>query len=416
MPDRRRFAIVVTPLFALLAVAAAVLLPSGAAPAAAQSPGPAAACFEITVGWRICAPPAATAERAASQNSLAGCRPRALTQATHNDPDQLSLDPCELPPTTLTYGAPVTTGSVTDDGDYAFLTDPDDLTTLVTTYEGLRDGLREGNPIGLVLHQNDGDGASQEAFYDLVEVNDVVEWREADDCWMRYVVREVHGDPAGDPPRTLLTLQVYSHPYPDTGCTGALRTTGSRTFTWSPANLRSPDMTIPIRHGPWQLIPLSWTGARETEVRAMGPPELLTESADLDTARQHRLWRQPDLPAGWRLFQAFSWTGSRYGGIEAWYTDTDGVGVIRLIIFQLSAIAREADSTTTDHQLLIVETRVIDGHPAYVEYSPADSGLETRVSIYDEATGVVYFVAGQHPTLRGTNIDATIAIARSLYR
>ena len=148
----------------------------------------------------------------------------------------------------------------------------------------------------------------------------------------------------------------------------------------------------------------------------MGPPELLTESADLDTVRQHRLWREPDLPAGWWLFQAVSWTGSRYGGIEAWYTDTDGVGVIRVIIFQLPAIAREADSTTTDHQLLIVETRVIDGHPAYVEYSPTDSGLETRVSIYDEATGVVYFVAGQHPDFDGANIDGAIEIARSLYR
>ena len=55
MPDRRRFAISVTPLLALLAVAAAILLPAGAAPAAAQSAEPTVVCFEITVGWRICA-------------------------------------------------------------------------------------------------------------------------------------------------------------------------------------------------------------------------------------------------------------------------------------------------------------------------------------------------------------------------
>ncbi len=57
MPDHRRFAIGVTPLLALLGVAAAVLLPSAAAPASAQSAEPAVACFEITVGWRICAAP-----------------------------------------------------------------------------------------------------------------------------------------------------------------------------------------------------------------------------------------------------------------------------------------------------------------------------------------------------------------------
>ena len=58
MPDRRRFAIGVTSLLVLLGVAAAILWPSAAAPAAAQSTGPAVVCFEITVGWRICAAPA----------------------------------------------------------------------------------------------------------------------------------------------------------------------------------------------------------------------------------------------------------------------------------------------------------------------------------------------------------------------
>ena len=58
MPDRRRFAIVVTPIVALLAVLAAILSPAGAAPAAAQGAEPAPDCFEITVGWRICAAPA----------------------------------------------------------------------------------------------------------------------------------------------------------------------------------------------------------------------------------------------------------------------------------------------------------------------------------------------------------------------
>ena len=61
MPHHRRFAIVVTPIVALLAAAAAVLWPSGAAPAAAQDADPAPVCFEITVGWSICAAPAVPA-------------------------------------------------------------------------------------------------------------------------------------------------------------------------------------------------------------------------------------------------------------------------------------------------------------------------------------------------------------------
>ena len=55
MPDRRRFAIVVMPLVALLAAAAAILWPSGAD---AQGAEMEVECFEITVGWSICAAPA----------------------------------------------------------------------------------------------------------------------------------------------------------------------------------------------------------------------------------------------------------------------------------------------------------------------------------------------------------------------
>ena len=137
------------------------------------------------------------------------CRPRELAQAARNDLGQLGPDPCPLPSTTLTYGAPRTKGSVTDAGDYAFLTDPDDLTTLVTTYEGLRDG----STTGLVIHQSDSAGTSQAALYDLVQVGDMVEWREANDCFVRYPITEVKDDPAGDPPRKLLAVKVMTYAF-----------------------------------------------------------------------------------------------------------------------------------------------------------------------------------------------------------
>ena len=124
-----------------------------------------------------------------------------------------------------------------------------------------------------MIHKNDSAGASQADFYDLVEARDIVEWREADDCFVRYPVTEVKDDPAGDPPRKLLAVKVMTYAF--TGCSGAIDTTGSRTITWSP---RQPaiarDMTIPIRHGPWQLRPRNgWTGERGA---SSAPVELRT--------------------------------------------------------------------------------------------------------------------------------------------
>ena len=217
------------------------------------------------------------------ENRLTGCLPRELADVRYNDFAALGLEDCDLPSVTLTYDAPVTTGSVTDDGDYAFLTDPHDLTSAITTYEGLRAGLREGNRIGLVLHQNDISGASQAAFYAQVEAGDLVEWREAADCWVRYHVDEVHADPTGDPPRTLLTIQVYSYAY--TGCSGTIDTTGTRTFTWTPENIRTGNIPAPLYHGPYVFAPKSWTGAlpaleRLTPIETTWPPDPLP-NADL---------------------------------------------------------------------------------------------------------------------------------------
>ena len=512
MPPLR--ALLAVPL--LIGVAAAILWPSGAAPAAAQSTGPVAACFEITVGWRICAAPvvaaaeraaaqstgpvaacfeitagwricaapaAATAERAAAQtpgpcatgravpdaannpglvadctalltakdtlrgtaplnwdaglmitawdgvtvrgtpprvtelrlgergltgtipavlgdpprlttlrlaqNRLTGCLPRELTQVRHNDLDQLSLDPCELPSTTLTYGAPSTTGTITDDGDYAFLTDPDDLTTMVTTYDGLRDGLREGNPIGLVMHQNDISGASQADFYDLVEAGDIVEWREAADCWVRYHVDEVHADPAGDPPRTLLTIQAYSHAF--TGCTsGPITTTGTRTFTWTPEIIRTGNITVPFYHGASLIAPEGWTGPlpdleRVAPIAPAWPPEPLPA---------------PDLGPGWSGSVNASGPDYAYALFVEYRHESGGGlgGMIRRLPVWPSDVSFHTN-TPADQQRTH-EWILIDGRPAEVtrwHHDTEGAPIErVRVSFYDAATGVLYGFSGGH--------------------
>ena len=229
---------------------------------------------------------------------------------------------------------------------------------------------------------------------------------------MRYPVTEVKDDPAGDPPRKLLAVKVMTYAF--TGCSGAIGTTGSRTITWSPANLQSPVMNVPIRHGPWQLMPTGWTGKRERPV--LLPRTILEESTDLAVVRQHRLWREPTLPTGWRLGEAFMGPDGA-DGITAFYVDAEGTLGVTIGIYQVALIGRTQNSDTADHAITIVETRIIDGHPAVVDYSLTENLLySTRVQIYNEATGVQYIAVGQHPTLKGTNIDGTIAIARSLYR
>ena len=110
-----------------------------------------------------------------------------------------------------------TTGAATTQGSYAFLTGSGDDETAVTTYEGLRDG----SATGLRIHKSDAYGASQAGVYDAVAVGDVVEWREASDCFVRYPVTEVKDDPAGDPPRKLLAVKVMTYAF--TGCSGGHR-------------------------------------------------------------------------------------------------------------------------------------------------------------------------------------------------
>ena len=316
---------------ALLAVATASLLPSGGASAAAQRTEPTAACFEITVGWRLCAAPA---ERAPAQSRPTGCLPRELAQVARNDVAQLSLESCPLPSTTLAYGAPTTTGSVTDDGDYAFLTDPDDLTTMVTTYEGLRDG----STTGLVIHQSDSAGTSQADFYALVEAGDLMEWHQAADCFVRYTVTEVKDDPTGDPSRKLLAVAWMTYAF--TGCSGAISSTATASLQFGPLpSLGGASLTAPIVHGMTQIIPEDWTGAIvEPDLRGdpSGPPPLVY-TTDLATARTLPYWREPRLPDGWTFREAEGGYGSLTAPVFGYCADwrnADGyvaVEILRLL-------------------------------------------------------------------------------------
>ena len=65
---------------------------------------------------------------------------------------------------------------------------------------------------------------------------------------------------------------------------------------------------------------------------------------------------------------------------------------------------------------LVLEPRVIDGLPAIVEYQPRGGDRSVQVYIFDPGTEMRYLVRGYGPVLSGSNDEAVIAIARSLYR
>ena len=204
-----------------------------------------------------------------SENALTGCLPRKLQQWRATTWTNSASTPAPAVPT-LSYGAPTTTGSVTDDGDYAFLTDPDDLTTMVTTYEGLRDG----STTGLVINKTDSAGTSQADLFDIVQAGDIAEWRKAADCFVRYEVTEVKADPTGTPPRKLLAVAWMTYAF--TGCSGAISSTATASLQWGPLpDLGGASLTAPVVHGMTQIVPEDWTGAiMEPDLRGdpSGPP------------------------------------------------------------------------------------------------------------------------------------------------
>ncbi len=316
---------------------------------------------------------------------------------TRNDVAQLNLDPCDLRSETLSYGAPTTTGSVTDDGDYAFLSDPADLTTLVTTYEGLRDG----TTTGLVIHQNDGAGTSQADFYALVQAGDLVEWRQAADCWVRYQVAEVKDDPSGSPPRKLLAVKAYSHAY--TGCSGAIRATGSPAFTWTPTLVQRGNITVPIWHGPVVVAPTGWTATTLPEptprIPDTGPwPPAMDEMPD------------PDLGPGW--------TGNVVPGeyevnLRGFYSHSDG-GTLMVSIYPLLVSPFRVgfiDNAATDW---VQEFFLLDGRPAWVGHDrewDITSHAVNSVIVYDEATDLIIAATGGRRS-QGNDPTELIALIR----
>ena len=218
---------------------------------------------------------------------------------------------------TFRYNTFDPTGAAAAPGSYAFLMPGGQATSVVTTYEQLRTAAS-----AMRVNVKDAHGASWGSFYDAVAVGDVVEWRQADDCWARYQVTSAPQAAGGAESREFGVRWVT---YAYTGCSGTVARGAAVRFAFEPPNLQSPDITVPVRHGLYLLFPHYWVGELEQTGPLPEQSEGSTYSSDIDVARQHPYWRDPELPAGWGL----SSVEVGFEGIDgyvAYYHDSLGGG------------------------------------------------------------------------------------------
>ena len=337
-----------------------------------------------------------------------GVTTTATAAVTLTTPPYLAAD------TALRYETYDLTGAAASAGSYAFLTS---AASAVTTYEGLRDGTAKQ----LLIHTSDAQETPQRSLYTAVAAGDLFEWRESYDCWVRYRVTEVRPDPSGAAVRKLLGVEWTTYAF--TGCSGAIATDAAVLIAWEELpDLGGTSLAAPLVHGPYQLVPTGWRGVTE-EPKSYLPSAYSatnpTYTRDLAAARRLPYWRDPDLPAGW----TFAWatagdvSGPTYGYWATFASERGGYGVT--IEGYYADYRGHPEESSWLNARGALETRIIAGRPATVAYSPPgpshDDLSAVTVWIYDSSTEAEYMILGEVKNLRGDNVDAVIAIARSLF-
>ena len=325
--------------------------------------------------------------------------------------------PNPLPsPTTFRYTTYDTSGAVAAPGTYAFLADPADSTSVVTTYEGLRDGSARA----LRIHATDADGVSRAAFLDTVAVGDLFEWKEADDCFVRYTVTEVLPEPSGTP-RRLLGVEWMTYAF--TGCSGPIAAEAAVTIDLGELpNLGGTTLPAPVMHGPYQLVPLAWEGEVKDWVALQLPvrdePLIVEEyNPSRETVLALPYWRDPDLPEGWYVYYISAGSVSDPSrGYTAEFRSPGGLA-LGLNGYYVPRVGYPLASSTEEVGG-VIETRVIDGRLTLVSYNTPKEGEEgydpfyvPNLWIYDHATGTGYTLTGHGVR----DIDVLIGMARSLF-
>ena len=377
-----------------------------ASPAAAEPTAPPTATPPPTVA----APPEATATPPPTPTATPTPSPtsRATPPAT-----------ATATPTTFRYDTFDRTGAAAPPGSYAFLMPDGQTTSVVTTYEQLRT-----ESTVMRVNAKDEHGASWATFYDTVAVGDVVEWRQADDCWARYRVTTAPQPAGGAVSRELGVRWVT---YAARGCTGAISGYAGASLNLNPPlAIKSSEITVPVRHGPYLLVPSGWTGGVEDAAPVPTPSDTGASRAadasptattapwevtfDLVEARRHPYWRDPELPGGWTFAKA----EANYEGIDgyiAFYLDSlGGLG----LEYQVARNFWQPRKIRAVDGMSIHELRLIDGRPAVVRYSPSGNLTQvTKALIFDEASGIDVIVVGVSARVGGSP-EIVITVARSL--
>ena len=336
---------------------------------------------------------------------------------------------------TLSYNSYDTTGAVSTPGSYAFLSDPDDATTAVTTYEALRDGT---TTTALLIHKADAHGASQAALYDDIKVGDLFEWHQAEDCFVRYTVTEVKPDPTGTVPKKALDVAWMTYAF--TGCSGTISTSDAVQIVWGALpNLGGDSLTVPVIHGIYQIAPRDWDGTTR-EVVGKRPPRssTATYTENIVVARTLDFWREPTVPEDWVFYWAGtagaeSVSGTTLGYCAEWAGRERSVPGApdrkfrprALEVCAHFAIGRYGEETASWNivdegvtTLGVHETRVVAGRPALFRYSPPgpqfDDYFPIRLEIFDPETEVTYTIRVRDDKLRETP-EKVIAIGLSMF-
>ena len=328
-------------------------------------------------------------------------------------------------PSRLRYDTYDTSGAVAEPGSYAFLADSADTTTAVTTYEGLRDG----SATALRIHETDADGGSRAAFLDTVEVGDLFEWRQAEDCFVRYKVTELLPEPSG-PPRRLLAVEWMTFTY--TGCSGAISASDNAQIVWgSLPNLGGESLSVPVIHGAYEIVPLDWSGETMRDYVPFPDYSDPVETDDITVARTLDFWREPTIPEGWTFGKAIAAGGDAYGGARWGYCATWWANDVKIpnttVVHPQRGVQICADFTSTrygnqdaswNNGSAVHETRVIAGRPASLRFSPPGPnhrlGFPTLIQVFDPTTGVTYEIEAIDYDLK-SNPEAVVEMARSLF-
>ena len=356
--------------------------------------------------------------------------------------------PAPMPPAvSLNYDTYDATGTVTTAGSYAFLTEADaGAVTAVTTYEALRNGATTA----LLIHTSDADDASQSDVFNDVEAGDLFEWKQADDCFVRYRVTDATG---ASKTAVAREFGVRAETYAFQSCqTGSLPTDDGNASSTSPALALASELPLEhlggtrltgfaVVHGMRQLAPAGALDpggypvpgttiavepmlARELTPLGRSVPDLAT--SDLAKARQLPYWREPTLPTDWRLAEVRSGYYAEFPGYEANYIGPEGQLAVRIRGLDAFRVpdTRAASWTVNEGRHLIVrELRMIADRPATVTYSPSGPHHKATTTIdvlvYDAVTNAAYIVYGMSGSLGllgGPDAaERVIAIACSLF-